>query len=94
MTGWDAEPWGGENRPRFLAYTNDEWLAQLHGVKLQMSVPNAAVGFPLLDGKVQPAFSMYCWNEFGEGGMLAPTEGLGSSRLEAVKSVFGLRQKK
>ena len=33
-------------------------------------------------------------NEFGEGGMLAPTERLGRSRLEAVKSsVFGMRQK-
>ena len=90
MTGWDAMPWGGEGRPRFSAYSADEWLAQLRSVQSQMAVPGAASGFPLPGGGVQPAFSMYCWNEFGEGGMLAPTEGLGSSRLEAIKQVFGV----
>jgi hypothetical protein len=89
MTGWDAMPWGGEGRPRFTPYTGDEWISQLRSVESQMVAPGAAAGFPLPGGGVQAAFSMYCWNEFGEGGMLAPTEGLGSSRINAIKTVFG-----
>lgn len=88
MTGWDAMPWGGEARPRFLPYSADEWVAQLRSVQSQMAAAGAAAGFPLPGGGVQAAFSMYCWNEFGEGGMLAPVEGLGSSRLEAIQRVF------
>jgi hypothetical protein len=91
MTGWDAIPWGGEGRPRFLPYTVKEWIDILIDVQKQIIVSaNVSAGFPLPGGRVQPAFSIYCWNEFGEGGMLAPTTGLGSSRIEGIKQVFGV----
>ena len=96
MTGWDAIPWGGEDRPRFIPFSSSEWVDQLLSVKRQIvgglgdgASAGPAAGFPLPNGGVQPAFSIYCWNEFGEGGMLAPTKGLGSSRIEAIKQVFG-----
>jgi hypothetical protein len=46
-------------------------------------------GFPLPGGGVQPALTIYAWNEFGEGGMVAPTRGDRYMKLEAIEQVFG-----
>ncbi|HQH51715.1 MAG TPA: hypothetical protein PKY01_04780 [Candidatus Hydrogenedentes bacterium] len=35
------------------------------------------------------AFTSYAWNEFGEGGIVAPTRSEGMVRLEASGAVFG-----
>jgi hypothetical protein len=32
---------------------------------------------------------IYAWNEFGEGGIVAPTRGDGTMKLEALRQVFG-----
>jgi len=32
---------------------------------------------------------IYAWNEFGEGGIVAPTKGDGMMKLEAIREVFG-----
>jgi hypothetical protein len=32
---------------------------------------------------------IYAWNEYGEGGIVAPTRGDGTMKLEAIKQVFG-----
>jgi hypothetical protein len=32
---------------------------------------------------------IYAWNEFGEGGIVAPTRGENGMKLEAVRNVFG-----
>ena len=47
-------------------------------------------GFPdaSLPGGVQPAFEIYAWNEYGEGGLLAPTKGLGDSLIQGIAKVF------
>ena len=37
---------------------------------------------------VPNAQAIYAWNEFGEGGILAPTVGDQESKLEAVQKVF------
>jgi hypothetical protein len=37
----------------------------------------------------QKAFTIYAWNEFGEGGIVAPTQGSGTMMLEAINEVFG-----
>ena len=47
------------------------------------------LGFPLPDGALQPAFTIYAWNEFGEGGFVAPTVGDGYMKLEGIKRIFG-----
>jgi sialate O-acetylesterase len=54
-----------------------------------MLAKNPSLGFPGTKGDVQPAFTLYAWNEFGEGGFLAPTNERGHSMLQAVKDVFG-----
>ena len=46
------------------------------------------LGLPLPGGAVQKAFTIYAWNEFGEGGFVAPTAGEKYMKLEAVKRVF------
>jgi hypothetical protein len=47
------------------------------------------LGLPKKDGTTQKAFTIYAWNEFGEGGIVAPTKGCGTMMLEAIKEVFG-----
>ena len=32
---------------------------------------------------------IYAWNEFGEGGIMAPTQGEKEMKPEAVREVFG-----
>lgn len=89
MSGWDASPWGGEGRPTFEVATRGEWEQELRKVKSELLVSDN-YGFRRKDGSVQKAFSIYAWNEFGEGGYVAPTESLGYMKVEAIKSVFGV----
>ena len=37
-------------------------------------------------------FRIYAWNEFGEGGIVAPTKGDEFMKLEAIKEMFGGKQ--
>ncbi len=34
------------------------------------------------------AFTIYAWNEYGEGGILAPTAGEGFTKLQMISTVF------
>ena len=85
-------PWR-EQRASFFFPTDTEWEAELTMVKAQLApggTPN--LGFPLPSGALQPAFNIYAWNEFGEGGIMAPSHGWRYRRLEAIASVFGVDQ--
>jgi hypothetical protein len=42
---------------------------------------------------VQKSFVIYAWNEFGEGGIMAPTVGEREMKLEGIQSVFGVKSK-
>ena len=87
-----AGPWR-EQRASFFFPTDTEWEAELTMVKAQLApggTPN--LGFPLPSGALQPAFNIYAWNEFGEGGIMAPSHGWRYRRLEAIASVFGVDQ--
>lgn len=86
MSGWDARPWGGEDRPVFAFPTDAEWRAYL--AQLGADVQAHSLGFPRRNGSVQPAFNLYAWNEFGEGGILAPTRGWKYTRLQAIRDTF------
>ena len=46
------------------------------------------LGIPT-DGGREKMLLMYRWNEFGEGGIMAPTRGEKAMQLEAVREVFG-----
>lgn len=85
MSGWDPRPWR-EARASYVFPTEQEWVNELEMVKSDLA--SYPFGFPLRDGSNQPAFNIYAWNEFGEGGFMAPTEGWQYSRLEAIQKVF------
>ena len=34
------------------------------------------------------AFTIYAWNEYGEGGFVAPTRGDGYMKLKTIEQVF------
>ena len=40
-------------------------------------------------GPRQKMLLIYAWNEFGEGGIVAPTRGEGMTKLSAIAEVFG-----
>jgi hypothetical protein len=91
--GWNPRPWthpeADPNHRRFFTFpTRDEWTAELRAVRDDFG-RYPSLGLPLADGGRQPVFTIYAWNEFGEGGILAPTAGRGRTLLDAVREVFG-----
>jgi hypothetical protein len=46
------------------------------------------LGIPVTGGR-KKMLLIYAWNEFGEGGIVAPTEGDKEMKLEAIRDVFG-----
>jgi len=70
-------------RPR----TREQWTAAPKRVKAALELhPNLET--PAKEGR-QRMLLIYAWNEFGEGGITAPTGGEKAMKLEAVREVFG-----
>jgi len=87
--GWCPRPWPS-HRPYYKQPTRQQWSAELKRMKQDLLLlPN--FGLPLPDGSVQRAFTCYAWNEFGEGGFIAPTKGDGYMKLECIREVFGVK---
>lgn len=91
IAGFDPRPWE-EHSASFIAPTGAEFeaaLQQLYGILVDPD--NHVFGFPdeSAPNGIQPAGSIYAWNEFGEGGICAPTAGSGTAYLDALTSVFG-----
>ncbi len=86
--GWDPRPWK-DPRPSFDLPNRKQWTAALRGVKSALD-KYPKLGFPV-EGGCQKALLIYAWNEFGEGGIVAPTKGEGEMKLEGIKAVFGKR---
>ncbi len=91
--GWNPRPWthpqSDPNHRRFFTFpTRDEWVKELRAVSEDLK-KYPRLGLPRRDGSCQPAFTVYAWNEFGEGGIVAPTRGEGAMKLEAIREVFG-----
>jgi hypothetical protein len=85
--GWDPRPWK-DPRPSFELPTREEWLGALRKAKAALDgSPNLGVRFG--SGQRQKMLLIYAWNEFGEGGIVAPTRGDGAMKLEAIQQVFG-----
>jgi hypothetical protein len=85
--GFNAKPWP-DDRARFALPTREEWTSELSTMKADLQrLPD--LGFPLPDGRLQRAFTIYAWNEYGEGGFVAPTRGEGWMKLQAIREVFG-----
>jgi hypothetical protein len=94
--GWNPRPWTYPNAPphyqRFFAFpTRAEFSAELRDIKQSLAA-YPTLGLPKKDGSMQKAFTIYAWNEFGEGGIVAPTKGSDTMMLEAIQDVFGKSQ--
>jgi hypothetical protein len=90
--GWNPRPWtsprADENHRRFFRFpTQAEWTAELRAIRDDFD-KYPGLGLPLPQNKRQKILTIYAWNEFGEGGILAPTRGDGYRRLEALRDVF------
>ena len=86
-SGWSPKPWR-DPRPTFEFPNREEWENGL--IKLREDLLKYQnLGFPKKDGTTQKAFTIYAWNEFGEGGIVAPTQGDKYMKLEVIKEVFG-----
>ena len=84
--GWCPRPWP-DRRAYFQLPDSRQWTLELRRMKEDLrDMPN--LGFPLPDGSIHPAFTCYAWNEYGEGGIIAPTVEDGYMKLEGIKSVF------
>ncbi len=79
--GWNPRPWR-DPRPAFELPNREQWTAALEKMKADV-LEHDMLGFP-----GQNAFIIYAWNEYGEGGFIAPTEGDGYMKLEAIQEVF------
>ncbi len=85
--GWDPRPWQ-DPRPSFELPTRPQWKAALESVSDALE-QHENLGLPTPGGR-QELFLIYAWNEFAEGGFIAPTRGEGTMKLEAIKEVVGL----
>jgi len=91
--GWNPRPWTYPTAPshyhRFFEFpTREEFTGELQAMK-EVLVKHPSLGLPRKDGTRQKAFTIYAWNEFGEGGIVAPTKGKDYMMLECIKDVFG-----
>jgi hypothetical protein len=89
MTGWDRRPrvmnpvpWeAGASAPQSLEY----YFERPSGTELSEHM-RAALVAAQEDGSSARTVLVYAWNEFDEGGWLAPTLGDKGGRLRAVKT--------
>lgn len=91
IAGFDPRPWE-EHGASFIAPTGAEFTAALTQLYTLLSDSNNRVfGFPddSAPNGVRPAGTVYAWNEFGEGGICAPTVGSGTALVDALSNVFG-----
>ena len=87
--GYNSRPWRHDDfRPCFKLPTREEWVRELRRIKEDFrDLPG--LGVPRSDGTTQNMFTIYAWNEYGEGGTVAPTEGDQYMKLEEIKKIFG-----
>jgi hypothetical protein len=84
--GWDPRPWK-DPRPSFALPDQAQWLAGLRRMNNALR-RNPKLGIPRADGTRQKAFIIYAWNEYAEGGFIAPSAGYGKMKLDCIREVF------
>lgn len=81
-SGWDKRPWGGSTNPNMdnSISTPAQFESHLSAAKALMDTyPDKTLKMGII----------CCWNEFGEGSYIEPTQKDGLIYLEKVKKVFG-----
>jgi hypothetical protein len=91
--GWNPRPWthpgAAPHYHRFFEFpTRADFENELNEMR-EALVKHPSLGLPKKDGTRQKIFTIYAWNEFGEGGIVSPTKGRGTMMLESIRSVFG-----
>lgn len=81
-SGWDKRPWGGSRNPK-----HDESIAT--PAQFESHLREARRLMDAYPEKTKRMGVICCWNEFGEGSYIEPTQKDGFSYLEKVKKVFG-----
>lgn len=91
-SSWDPTPWDYPlERGTFKFPTRNEWKTELERMATDLeNMPQ--MGIPLPDGSLQKAFTIYAWNEFGEGSFIAPAKGDSYMKLECIREVFGVKK--
>ena len=79
--GWDPRPWK-DPRCSFNLPTRGEWVDAL------ARAGKALGADPKLGLPGRKALLIHAWNEFGEGGIVAPTKGDGYMKLEGIRAAF------
>ena len=87
-SGWMPDPWG-DKRPSFEFPDKSKWLTALNKIKEALD-KERRLRLPNDTFEGQKIFNIYAWNEFGEGGITAPTFGDGWMKLEGIHEVYGL----
>ena len=78
--GWDSRPWGSDTPHDRSDSTPESFRQMLLAGRDEMErYPEKTMRMGII----------YAWNEFGEGGYIAPTKKWGFQYLQAVKDVFG-----
>ncbi len=90
--GWDPRPWK-DPRPSFTMPTRNEWRVALRKLKDALDA-HQNLGVPRADGRRQKMLLIYAWNEFGEGGIVAPTQGDGYMKLEVIQEILESKRAK
>jgi hypothetical protein len=85
--GWDPRPWK-DPRPSYELPTSKEWESALQKVKEALD-NSRNLGLQPSPAQRQKMLLIYAWNEFAEGGIVAPTKGEGTMKLDAIQKVFG-----
>lgn len=81
--GWDKRPWGGSADPLHDNSSPRDGDFEKHLVAARdflASSPHRSLNMALI----------CCWNEFGEGSYIEPTQGIGFSKLRAIRNTFGV----
>jgi hypothetical protein len=84
MAGFDQRPWGGTTNDPL----HDNCIATAAEFEVHCKQVRAAIDkYPTVS---KGTTFIYAWNELGEGGFIAPTRGLGTSRLDSLKRLVKL----
>lgn len=84
VAGWDPSPWYVSKVGKFFHMpTREQWRNTLQNLKTYLDenpASNVEEGVKM--------FTIYAWNEYGEGGIMAPCVGDGTMKLEELQRVF------